>query len=52
MKRENILTNQRRYEIIKACKELINSPNVTEYGKINAYRIMDKMYCELIYYGD
>ena len=47
-----MITNQRRYEIIEACKQLINSPNVTELGKHNAKIKMEEMYSESIIFGD
>ena len=43
-----MITNQRRYEVIEACKGLINSPNVSELGKHNAKIKIEEMYSELI----
>jgi len=47
-----MITNQRRYEIIEACKQLIESPNITELGKHNANIKMEEMYSESIIFGD
>jgi len=47
-----MLTNQRRYEIIKACKEIISSPNFNELGKKQAKFRMEQMYRELSIFGD
>ena len=47
-----MMTNQRRYEIIEACKSLIASQNVTDYGKINAQIKIDEVYRDLLILGD
>ena len=46
-----MLTDKRRFEIIKACDGLINSLNITEFGKKEAEITKEKMRKHLILYG-
>ena len=46
-----MLTAQRRIEIIKACDELIKSPNITEIGKLEAKAKREEMLRQLAILG-
>ena len=48
-KGEEMITNQRRYEIIQACREIIASPNFTDKAKEEATNKIAEMNCGLMF---
>ena len=46
-----MITQERRYEVITACRELMKSPNITDLGKLKAKKVLEDMYKELSFFG-
>ena len=46
-----MVTQERRYEVITACRELMKSSNITDFGKLKAKKVLEEMYKELSFFG-
>jgi len=47
-----MITQERRYEVISACRELMKSSNITAFGKLKAKKVLEEMYKELSFFSE